>query len=144
MRFRRRSTVWYGTRLRRVGTANKQFLSSYDRLVEAINEDFMATGVRQRASISSIAVQSAPLFIPNIRYGPRKEPSPEHRRDYRDKLQKALSAELELFPMGTAELFSAFQIGDDPKERKNSLDLIVNRMLDHEDSIPLLNKRSAS
>ena len=122
------------------GNAEQQFLSSYDKLVEAINEEFRANGVRQRASISSILVQSAPSFIPNIRHRPRKEPTPENRQEYRDKLHKMLSAELELFPLEIAELFSAFQVSDDPKERKKSLVLTVNRLLDDEDSIPLLNK----
>ena len=46
------------------GNSEQELLSSYDKLVEAINEDFKASGVRQRASISLIAVQSSPLFIP--------------------------------------------------------------------------------
>ena len=43
------------------GNSQQEFLSSYDRLVEAINEDFKSTGVRQRASINLIAVQSGTL-----------------------------------------------------------------------------------
>jgi hypothetical protein len=70
---------------------------------------------------------------------PTTELPPEHRRDYREKLRKALSAELELFPTGIDELFSAFQIGDDRKEPKKSFDLIVDRLLDDEYSIPRLN-----
>jgi hypothetical protein len=50
------------------GSQSEEYLSSYEHLVERINTEFHANGMLQRASVSSIGVESAPLFLPNPRY----------------------------------------------------------------------------
>jgi hypothetical protein len=115
--------------------ASTEHYASYEALVGSINREFETKGFHQRASVSSLGIQSSPPFLirlPNLA-------EPKSRQEYREKLQKALSAELELYPAEIDELFSAFQISDDPKERKKSVGLFVGRLLDDEYSISLLN-----
>ena len=60
------------------GGDGQEYLSSYEHLVEAINKDFEAQSLIQRASVNSLAVQSAPLFIINLRYRAEADGSKPH------------------------------------------------------------------
>ncbi len=83
------------------GSQSEEYLSSYEHLVERINTEFHANGMLQRASVSSIGVESAPLFLPNPRYKApktggggscRANRQTERRLEHRGKPSSDLSA----------------------------------------------------
>jgi Caspase domain len=113
--------------------------SSYDGLVESINREFEMKGLHQKASVSSLNVESSPPFLLKTRH--RAEP--KSRQKHRDKVRAALSEVLSrLFDdlsMDPRTIAEALMVEKADGSQKIG-DTILDHLLDHEKSIPLLNK----